>query len=162
MQQTLAGHYFHIKFHLLNFNTSDQQKMYDHASTVARLLSPNTPEEDALNQIGDAVVSGYCLLPTFAKFMQRDAAAIIQKATIDRTPIHIPAILHSAAMEFDRAYTTGGDCIPQISKISEDDQRLKACSWNQPLFFGPLLGTHDGVSPVLSLLCMELNFSFYL
>jgi hypothetical protein len=37
---------------------SDQQKMYDYASNLVRLLSPNIPQEDAISQIGQIVVGG--------------------------------------------------------------------------------------------------------
>jgi len=35
---------------------SDQQKMYDYASNLVRLLSSNIPQEDAILQIGQIVV----------------------------------------------------------------------------------------------------------
>jgi len=38
---------------------SDQQKMYEHASHVIRLLSSEIPEEDIITQIGIVVVSEY-------------------------------------------------------------------------------------------------------
>jgi hypothetical protein len=40
---------------------SDQQKMYDHASNLVKLLSSEISEEDAISQIGEIVVGGLSL-----------------------------------------------------------------------------------------------------
>ncbi|KIM73412.1 hypothetical protein PILCRDRAFT_93082 [Piloderma croceum F 1598] len=48
--------------------SSDQQKMYDHASNVVRLLSSDLPKEDVIKQIGDIV---------------REAVEIAREATIN-------------------------------------------------------------------------------
>jgi hypothetical protein len=37
---------------------SDQQKMYDHASNLVRLLSSKQTEEDTIAQTGNIVVGG--------------------------------------------------------------------------------------------------------
>jgi hypothetical protein len=42
--------------------SSDQQKMYDYASSVASLLSARSPDEEKITQIRDVVVSGPSLL----------------------------------------------------------------------------------------------------
>jgi hypothetical protein len=40
--------------------SSDQQKMYDHASNLVKLLSPDT-KEDPIPHIGEIVVGGLSL-----------------------------------------------------------------------------------------------------
>jgi hypothetical protein len=42
--------------------SSNQQKMYNHASNVVRLLSSDLPEEAVIKQIGDIVVGLLSLL----------------------------------------------------------------------------------------------------
>ena len=127
--------------------SSDQQKMYTHAYNVGRLLSSDLPEEDIVIQIGGIVVGNLSLsLWTLSdNFIQRDVVETIKKATDDCTPMHVPAILLSASAEFDQAYRQGGNQKPQLSNISEDDQRTKTSSWYQPLIFAQNLGIHSGM-----------------
>jgi len=97
---------------------SDQQKMYDHASNLVKLLSSEISEEDAISQIGEIV---------------RDAVARVQirRAVTNSIPIHVPAIILSAAAEFDLAYGAGGDSMPKLSRICENDERASSRSLYQ-------------------------------
>jgi hypothetical protein len=45
--------------------------------------------------------------------------------------MHVPAILLSAAAEFDQAYDKGSNFKPKLSQISEYDPRAKSSSWYQ-------------------------------
>ena len=56
--------------------------------------------------------------------------------------VHVPAILLSAAAEFDQAYDKGSNIKPKLSQISEDDQRAKSSSWYQP----PVDARRPGIS----------------
>jgi hypothetical protein len=47
-----------------------------------------------------------------------------RRATTDNIPVHVPAIILSAAAELDLAYGPGGNLKPKLSRISEDDQRI--------------------------------------
>jgi hypothetical protein len=46
-------------------------------------------------------------------------------------PIHVPAIILSAAAEFDLAYGAGGDSMPKLSRICENDERASSRSLYQ-------------------------------
>jgi hypothetical protein len=56
--------------------------------------------------------------------------------------LHVPAILLSAAAEFDQAYDKGSNIKPKLSQISEYDQRAKSSSWYQP----PVDARRPGIS----------------
>jgi len=56
--------------------------------------------------------------------------------------VHVPAILLSAAAEFDQAYDKGSNIKPKLSQISEYDQRAKSSSWYQP----PVDARRPGIS----------------
>jgi hypothetical protein len=56
--------------------------------------------------------------------------------------VHVPAILLSAAAEFDLAYGKGSNMKPKLSQISEHDQRAKSSSWYQP----PIYTRRPGIS----------------
>ena len=58
--------------------------------------------------------------------------------------MHVPAVLLSASVEFDQAYRQGGNQQPKLSQISEDDERVKASSWCQPLIYAQHSGTRSG------------------
>jgi hypothetical protein len=112
---------------------SDQEKIYNHASNVAKLLLSRAPEVDV---IGEIVVRPllYLLLP-LSEHKQRDAVETVRKATASGVLMHVPAILLSASAEFDLAYSADGNSQPNLSRISENDQRAKASSWYQPLIY---------------------------
>ncbi|KIM73401.1 hypothetical protein PILCRDRAFT_93073 [Piloderma croceum F 1598] len=92
--------------------SSDQQKMYNHASNVVRLLSSDLPEEAVIKQIGDIV---------------REAVEIAREATINNVLLHVPTILLSASTEFDHAYRTNST--PRLAQISENDRQAKALGY---------------------------------
>src|SRR6267154_6724703 len=56
--------------------------------------------------------------------------------------VHVPAVLLSAAAEFDQAYDKGSNIKPKLSQISEYDQRAKSSSWYQP----PVDTRYPGIS----------------
>ena len=56
--------------------------------------------------------------------------------------VHVPAVLLSAAAEFDQAYNKGSSIKPKLSQISEHDQRAKSSTWYQP----PVDARHPGIS----------------
>ena len=57
----------------------------------------------------------------------------------DKRVIHVPAILLSAAAEFDLAYGAGpnSESKPRLSRISENDTRAKSSSWYQLPIYAP-------------------------
>jgi len=113
--------------------SSIQQKMYTHACDVGRLLSSDLPKEDIVIQIGGIV---------------RDVVETVRKGTEDGIPMHVPAVLLSASVEFDQAYRQGGNQQPKLSQISEDDERVKTSSWCQPLIYARHSGTCS-VPPII-------------
>ena len=127
---------------------SDQQKMYDYASDLVKLQLSELPEEEVLSQIGEIVVGGLSLwFPSSSKNMQRKAVETVRRAATNKILMHVPTILLSAAAEFDMAYGTGGNLKPQLSRISENDQRAKSSSWYQPPLH-PRCHTRDGMLQV--------------
>jgi hypothetical protein len=56
---------------------------------------------------------------------QRDAVELVEKAKMKNILIHVPTILLSASTEFDMAYRPGGNQMPKLSHISENDKRAK-------------------------------------
>jgi hypothetical protein len=126
---------------------SDQQKMYEYAINMAQLLSSDLLEDDATIQIEKLVVSKiiHPIAKTLSQSIQLDTVDIARKAVSQGIRIHIPAILHSASVEFDTAFRPGGNQKPQIKRISENDTRVKARLWPQPVAFPP----HSGVPTIL-------------
>jgi len=61
-------------------------------------------------------------------------------------PVHVPVILLSAAAEFQSVYGGGGgDRLPRLSCISEDDPRAKASIWYEPPPNIQSFGTDSGM-----------------
>jgi hypothetical protein len=60
------------------------------------------------------------------------------------TPVHVPSILLSASVEFDRAYRPGGTQTPRLDLICEDDQRVKSSVWYQGMNFAQRNGFYRG------------------
>jgi len=96
---------------------SDQQKMYEYAANMAQLLSSDLPEDDVTNQIGqpcgEKKYPSYCC-KTLSQSIQRNTLDIVRKAISQCSPVHVPAILRSASIEFGAAFRPGGDQTPQI------------------------------------------------
>jgi len=118
---------------------SNQQKMYEYAINIAQLLSSDLPEDDATNQIGNLQCGkrnypSYCC-KTLSQSIQRDTVDIVGKAVSQGIPVYVPAILRSASIEFDTAFRPGGNQTPQIKRISENDERIKASRRSQPAVF---------------------------
>ena len=91
---------------------------------------------------------------TLSQSIQRDAVDIVRKAISQGIPVHVPAILRSAAIEFDTAFCPGGNQTPQIKRISENDERVKASRRSQPAAFPHRFG----VPTIFWLLQSNLNF----
>jgi hypothetical protein len=126
---------------------SYQLQMYDHASHLDKLLSSNLPVEDIIVQTGQVVVSEPTLLSSLATLSngtQRDAVAVVQNALAQKIPVHVPALLLSASVEFDIAYRPGGNQTPQLPRICENDKRLKSNFWYQPVLYAKDSGFNSG------------------
>src|SRR5882762_4666476 len=57
-------------------------------------------------------------------------------------PTHVPAIILSAVAEFDLAYGAGGDSMPKLSQICENDERASSRS----LYQVPIYTQHPSMS----------------
>ena len=114
--------------------SSDQLKMYENASKVDKLLQSDLSHEDCVAQIEVIVVCKISAFTTeLSKYAQRDSIAIVRRTMAISNPVHVPVILLSAAAEFQSAYGGGGgDRLPRLSCISENDPRAKASIWYEP------------------------------
>jgi len=69
----------------------------------------------------------------------------VRKVASNYTLIHVPAILLSAAAEFDQAYGPSGKSEPKLTRISENDRRAKFSSWYQTPIYAQCAGIHGGM-----------------
>ena len=59
--------------------------------------------------------------------------------------VQVPAILLSASAEYKIAYGPAGNRIPVLSRISEDDERVKESYWYQPPVDAQHLRNHNSM-----------------
>jgi hypothetical protein len=127
--------------------SSDQLKMYENASKVDKLLLSDLPNKDRVTQIGAIVVCKISALATeLSKYPQQESIAIVTRTMAISNPVHVPVILLSAAAEFQSVYGGGGgDRLPRLSCISENDPRAKASFWYEPPPNIQSFGTDSGM-----------------
>jgi hypothetical protein len=115
---------------------SHQLQMYDHTIHLDKLLFSDQPVEDIIVQTGQIVVNEPTLLLTIlSNNIQKDAVAVVRSAIAEKIPMHVPALLLSASVEFHIAYRPGGNQTPQLTRICENDKRLKSNFWYQPMLY---------------------------
>jgi len=105
---------------------------------------------------GEKKYPSYCC-KTLSQSIQRNTLDIVRKAISQCSPVHVPAILRSASIEFGAAFRPGGDQTPQIKRISEYDERVKASQAQPTIFPRP-----SGVPIFLWSIQSNLNFMLQL
>jgi hypothetical protein len=93
-----------------------------------------------------------------AEDIQRDSVAVVEMAMKMSGTIHVPAILLSASAEFENAYGPAGNRSPSLSSISEDDPRVRASYWYQPLVNTQTLGHHNCMPRIIFAAIIKLIF----
>ena len=101
-------------------------------------------------------------VPPLSKNIQRDAVARVQirRAVTNSIPIHVPAIILSAAAEFDLAYGAGGDSMPKLSRICENDERASSRSLYQVPIYTRHPSMCSGILPAHSQI-VTLSATFF-